>query len=73
MDVGLRSKRGRLAGGARRASRAAGLPIILLTGWHEQPPEEAGEGPLVDRVLTKPIRLADLLEVVAALTPPTPV
>jgi signal transduction histidine kinase/CheY-like chemotaxis protein len=56
-----------------RASRERrpGLPVVLLTGWGDQPGmEESRERGLVDRVLGKPIRLEDLQAVIAELTPP---
>jgi signal transduction histidine kinase/ActR/RegA family two-component response regulator len=48
------------------------LPIVLLTGWGEQAPGDVAEIPLVDRVLGKPVRLEDLLDTIAELTPETP-
>ena len=59
-----------------RASREQrpGLPVVLLTGWGDQPGmEESRERRLVDRVLGKPVRLEDLQAVIAELTPPGPV
>jgi CheY-like chemotaxis protein len=48
------------------------LPVILLTGRGEQAIREMPPVGAVDRVLGKPIRLGDLLEVVAILSPATP-
>ena len=49
-------------------ARKPGLPVILLTGWGEHLPDgEAGEG-LVDRILGKPVRLAELLEAIRVIT-----
>jgi CheY-like chemotaxis protein/anti-sigma regulatory factor (Ser/Thr protein kinase) len=47
------------------------LPVILLTGWGEQPIGNGGESApeaLVDRVIGKPFRLRDLLAAIAELT-----
>jgi CheY-like chemotaxis protein len=45
------------------------LPVILLTGWGETVMTEAGaESAAVDRVLSKPVRLADLLKAIRELT-----
>jgi CheY-like chemotaxis protein/anti-sigma regulatory factor (Ser/Thr protein kinase) len=47
------------------------VPVILLTGWGEQPIGDAGESAseaLVDRVIGKPFRLRDLLAAIAELT-----
>jgi GAF domain-containing protein len=49
-------------------ARTPRLPIILLTGWGEQAAVEAGAEGLVERVLAKPVRMDDLLRVVADLT-----
>ena len=47
------------------------LPVVLLTGWGDQPGMEGSrERRLVDRVLGKPIRLEDLQAVIAELTTP---
>ncbi|MCX5733138.1 MAG: GAF domain-containing protein [candidate division NC10 bacterium] len=48
------------------------LPIVLLTGWGEQAPGDVAEMSLVDRVLGKPVRLEDLLDTIAELTPDPP-
>ncbi len=50
------------------------LPVILLTGWGELPAGGAEPAGLVDRILGKPVRLEELLDVIAALTdrPPAP-
>jgi FixJ family two-component response regulator len=49
-------------------ARAPHMPIILLTGWGEQAAVEAGAEGLIDRVLAKPVRMEDLLQVIADLT-----
>ncbi len=53
-------------------AHAPELPVILLTGWGELPSAEPETGGLVDRILSKPIQLEDLLGVIAALTEPAP-
>ena len=47
-------------------SRHRGLPVILLTGWLEQPAGESGDPAGVEAILRKPIRLAELLRAVDA-------
>ncbi|HYL80849.1 MAG TPA: GAF domain-containing protein, partial [Candidatus Acidoferrum sp.] len=49
-------------------ARAPRMPIILLTGWGEQAAVEAGAEGLIERVLAKPVRMEDLLQVIADLT-----
>jgi CheY-like chemotaxis protein len=44
------------------------LPVILLTGWGDTATLPKADRQSVDRVLGKPVRLADLLRVVAELT-----
>jgi two-component system response regulator HydG len=44
------------------------LPVILLTGWGDTTTLPKADRQSVDRVLGKPVRLADLLRVVAELT-----
>jgi CheY-like chemotaxis protein len=56
---------------ARRVkARWPDLPVVLLTGWGEQVAGGAGAegGTVVDRVVGKPIRLDELLAVIAELT-----
>jgi CheY-like chemotaxis protein len=48
------------------------LPVVLFTGWGEHPPEELGRRGLADRILGKPVRLQELLAVIAQLTGPRP-
>jgi signal transduction histidine kinase/CheY-like chemotaxis protein len=43
-------------------------PVILLTGWGEQPASQADHPGLVDRILGKPVRLDELLATIEALT-----
>jgi CheY-like chemotaxis protein len=49
-------------------ARAAGVPVVLLTGWGEDGTGEASVAGLADRVLGKPVRLKDLLAVIQELT-----
>jgi signal transduction histidine kinase/CheY-like chemotaxis protein len=44
------------------------LPVVLLTGWGDTPTLSADDRSAIDRVLGKPVRLAELLRVVAELT-----
>jgi FixJ family two-component response regulator len=54
---------------ARRVKAAhPRLPVVLLTGWGETATLSADDRSVVDRVLGKPVRLAELLQVVAELT-----
>jgi PAS domain S-box-containing protein len=54
---------------ARRVKAAhPGLPVILLTGWGDTTTLPRADRQSVDRVLGKPVRLADLLQVLAELT-----
>ena len=54
---------------ARRVKAAhPGLPVVLLTGWGDTATLPDDDRQFVDRVLGKPVRLADLLQVVAELT-----
>jgi GAF domain-containing protein/CheY-like chemotaxis protein len=43
------------------------LPVVLVTGWGVELPAEQLRAHGVDRVMTKPFRLRDVLEVVASL------
>jgi CheY-like chemotaxis protein len=45
-----------------------GIPVILLTGWGESQAAGAVDGRLADRILGKPVRLADLLAAIQAVT-----
>jgi len=49
-------------------AKKPGLPVILLTGWGEHLPDEEAEEGLVDRILGKPVRLAELLEAIRVIT-----
>ena len=50
-------------------ARVPTCPVVLLTGWADQHTEETAGPGLVDRVLHKPVRLQELLQVIAELTP----
>ena len=50
-------------------ARSPALPVILLTGWGEQTAADGPGGEAVDRVLAKPVRLNDLLQAIADLSP----
>ena len=55
---------------ARRVkARTPDLPVMLLTGWGEQVAGGAGpeDGSVADRILGKPVRLDELLRVIADL------
>jgi CheY-like chemotaxis protein len=54
-----------------KAQRAQ-MPVVLLTGWGEQPDVLAEHPGVVDRVLGKPCRLEELLAVIDALTASPP-
>ena len=56
---------------ARRIkARRPDLPVVLLTGWGEQVAGGAGaeDDSVVDRIVGKPVRLEELLAVIAELT-----
>ena len=46
------------------------LPVLLLTGWQDQAPGDDADRQAVDAVLRKPVRLAELQQVVEAITCP---
>jgi len=54
----------------RVKARRPDLPVVLLTGWGERVAGGAGaeEGSVVDCILGKPVRLDELLTVIADLT-----
>ena len=58
-DLGMPEVSGWEVARAVKAERAH-IPVILLTGWGEQPPIEPTERGLVDRVLGKPCRIQDI-------------
>jgi CheY-like chemotaxis protein len=50
-------------------ARVPTCPVVLLTGWADQHTDETAGPGVVDRVLHKPVRLQELLQVIAELTP----
>jgi PAS domain S-box-containing protein len=50
-------------------ARVPTCPVVLLTGWADQHTDETAGSGLVDRVLHKPVRLQELLQAIAELTP----
>ena len=48
-------------------ARTPHVPVILLTGWGEQAAVETGAEGLVERILSKPVRLEDLLRAIGDL------
>jgi signal transduction histidine kinase/CheY-like chemotaxis protein len=71
-DLGMPAVSGWEVARASR-ERRPGVPVVLLTGWGDQPGiEENRDRRLVDKVLGKPIRLEDLQEVIADLLPHVP-
>jgi PAS domain S-box-containing protein len=50
-------------------ARVPTCPVILLTGWADHHTDETAGPGAVDRVLHKPVRLQELLQVIAELTP----
>ena len=50
-------------------TRHPSCPVVLLSGWGDRQPGETAARDLVDRVLTKPARLQELLQTIADLTP----
>ena len=49
-------------------ARLPTCPVVLLTGWGDQRLDEPASRDLVDRVLHKPVRFQELLQVIAELT-----
>jgi signal transduction histidine kinase/CheY-like chemotaxis protein len=67
-DLGMPEVNGWDVAAAVKARRAA-FPVILFTGWGD---EHTGDGygrDLADRILRKPVRLKELLQTIAELTP----
>jgi signal transduction histidine kinase/CheY-like chemotaxis protein len=67
-DLGMPEMTGREVAEAVKAATPS-LPVVLLTGWGDQA-TEAESALHVDRILGKPVRLNDLLAVIAELTGP---
>ncbi len=67
-DLGMPDVNGWDVAAAVKARHAA-FPVILFTGWGEaHAPDSRGRG-LPDRILHKPVRLEELLQTIAELTP----
>jgi PAS domain S-box-containing protein len=66
-DLGMPYVDGRQVA-ARIKSAAATTPVILLTGWGQRLLDEGDFPPFVDRVMSKPPRLADLRLALSELT-----
>jgi PAS domain S-box-containing protein len=67
-DLGMPDLTGWDVARAVKAKNPA-FPVVLLTGWGEGAVGEADGRALVDRVLGKPVRLTDLLHVIAEICP----
>jgi GAF domain-containing protein len=65
-DLGMPDMTGWQVARAIRGTRPS-LPIILLTGWRDETSEEEGDPALVNRILSKPIRLDELLQAIAGV------
>jgi PAS domain S-box-containing protein len=66
-DLGMPEVSGREVARITKA-RNPHLPIVLLTGWGDQPGVIAEHQEIADRVVGKPFRLEELLRVIAELT-----
>jgi CheY-like chemotaxis protein len=66
-DLGMPKVDGRAVAAAIK-SAAPGTPVMLLTGWGQRLQEERELPEHVDRVLSKPPRLADLRAAIAERT-----
>jgi two-component system capsular synthesis sensor histidine kinase RcsC len=49
-------------------ARVPTCPVVLLTGWADRQTEEPAGPDLVDRILHKPVRLQELLQVIEEVT-----
>jgi CheY-like chemotaxis protein len=67
-DLGMPYVDGRKVAGAVKAASPA-TPVILLTGWGQSLLAEGDMPAHVDRLLSKPPRMADLREALAACVP----
>ena len=66
-DLGMPNVDGRQVVDSVRAT-TPGTPIIMLTGWGQQPLSDSERTPQVDRLLSKPPRLQELRTALAELT-----
>jgi CheY-like chemotaxis protein len=67
-DLGMPDVNGWDVAAAIKA-RQPTCPVVLLTGWGDPQAEDQARHNLLDRVLHKPVRLQELLQVIAELTP----
>lgn len=67
-DLGMPHMDGRRVASAVKAASPS-TPVILLTGWGQRMTEERDMPLHVDRILSKPPKLRDLREALAALVP----
>jgi PAS domain S-box-containing protein len=74
-DLGMPGMSGWELAGAIKA-QSPHRPVLLLTGWQDQMPEDAANRQHVDAILGKPVRLEALREVLVGLSqgrkPPAP-
>jgi CheY-like chemotaxis protein len=68
-DLGMPHLDGRKVASAVKAASPS-TPVILLTGWGQRLEAEGNTPAHVDRLLSKPPRLRDLREALAACCPP---
>jgi signal transduction histidine kinase len=66
-DLGMPNVDGRRVADSVRAT-TPDIPIIMLTGWGQQPLADSERTPQVDRLLSKPPRLQELRTALAELT-----
>jgi CheY-like chemotaxis protein len=66
-DLGMPNVDGRQVADSVRAT-TPDTPIIMLTGWGQQPLSDSERTPQVDRLLSKPPRLQELRTALAELT-----
>jgi DNA-binding response OmpR family regulator len=66
-DLGMPGVHGRMVAESVKAASAQ-TPVILLTGWEERLVADDAVPPHVDRILSKPARLAELRAAIAAVT-----
>jgi PAS domain S-box-containing protein len=69
-DLGMPEVNGWDVAAAVKARHPA-CPVILLTGWGDEHTGDGSGRGLADRVLNKPVRLKELLQTIAELTPDT--
>jgi CheY-like chemotaxis protein len=67
-DLGMAEVNGWDVAAAVKARRPT-FPVILFTGWGDEHTGDASGRGLADRILRKPVRLKELLQAIADLTP----